>query len=349
LVPGLEESKAFYFAVMLTVFWGSTFLNFYGIQTSGWISTLGVLAGTVIPGILIIALGVWWFLAGHNTHISFSLEALIPQFELENMVLFSGILLSLVGVEVAAYHIREAKHPQKDFPKALLIASILILLISIFGTLAIAIVVPQGDISLLSGLIQAFTVFFNAFDMLWVVPVLALLALIGSLAGINTWIVGPAKGLLVAAEDKFLPPFLMRVNDKGVPTGMLLFQAMIGTILSFVFLWMDSHSAAYWILTAISAQFAIVQYGFVFAAALRLRYSQPNVARAYRVPFGNWGIWLITVIGLMTCLFGFWIVFVPPAQLDTGNSFVNQTMLGVTFIVLSLLPIALSGKSRRLV
>ena len=349
LVPGLEESKAFYFAVMLTVFWGSTFLNFYGIQTSGWISTLGVLAGTVIPGILIIVLGIWWFLAEHNVHISFSLEALIPQLELENMVLFSGILLSLVGVEVAAYHIREAKHPQKDFPKALLIASLLILLISIFGTLAIAIVVPQGDISLLSGLIQAFTIFFNAFDMLWAVPVLALLALVGSLAGINTWIVGPAKGLLVAAEDKFLPPFLMRVNDKGVPTGMLLFQAMIGTILSFVFLWMDSHSAAYWILTAISAQFAIVQYGFVFAAALQLRYSQPNVARAYRIPLGNWGIWLITIVGLMTCLFGFWIVFIPPAQLDTGNSFVNQAMLGVTFIVLSLLPIALSGKNRRLI
>ena len=184
-----------------------------------------------------------------------------------HIVLFSGILLSLVGVEVAAYHIREAKEPQKDYPRALAIASLFILVISILGTLSIAIVVPQKDISLLSGLIQAFRVFFQAFNLSWLIPLLALLALVGSLASVNTWIVGPAKGLLITAQDGYLPPFLTQINAKGVPVGMLLFQAVVGTVLSFVFLWMDSHSAAYWILTALSAQFAVVEYGFVFAAS----------------------------------------------------------------------------------
>lgn len=247
-----------------------------------------MLSGTVIPGILIIALGIWWVLAGHSTHIQFTWQALIPEFQLETMVLFSGILLSLVGVEVAAYHIREAKKPQRDYPRALALASLFILLISILGTLSIAIVVPQKEISLLSGLIQAFTVFFQAFNLSWAVPVLAFLALVGSLAGVNTWIVGPAKGLLITAQDGYLPPVLARINAKGVPVGMLLFQAMVGTILSFVFLWMDSHSAAYWILTALSAQFAVVEYGFVFASAVRLRYLKPEKERAYQVPGKTW-------------------------------------------------------------
>ncbi len=346
IFPGLEESKAFYFVVMLSVFWGATFLNFLGIKTSGWISTLGVLAGTVIPGILIIGLSIWWIVAGEPSHISYQWEALLPEFQLENMVFFSGILLSLVGVEVASYHIRDAKDPQRDYPRAIAMAALLILGISILGTLAIAMVVPQKDINLLSGLIQAFTVFFNSFNMAWAIPLLSFLALIGSLAGINTWIIGPAKGLLETAQDGFLPAFLARVNSKGVPTGMLLFQAIVGTILSLIFLWMDSHSAAYWVLTALSAQFAVVQYGFVFAAALRLRYTEPNIPRPYRVPGGKIGIWLLAGVGILACLFGFLIVLVPPSQLETGDKMVYKGLLLGSFFVLSLIPIFFSRRRK---
>ncbi len=342
LFPGLEHSKIFYFIVMLSVFWGATFLNFFGIKTSGWVSALGVVTGTLIPGTLIIGLGIWWILAGHMTAIDFNWNALIPEFRLDTMVFFSGILLGLAGVEIAAFHIRESKNPQQDYPKALAIASCIILSISILGTLAIAIVVPQTEINLLSGLIQAFKVFFAHFNLLWAVPIMALLALIGSLAGINTWTIGPAKGLLITAEDGFLPPILKQTNHLGVPTGMLVFQAIIGTILSLVFLWMDSHSAAYWVLTALSAQFTVVQYTFVFAAAIKLRYSQPNIDRTFRIPGGKLGIWLIAGIGICACLFGFWIVYIPPVQLQTGDRTTYQTMLLFSFVILALIPIIFS-------
>lgn len=342
IFPGLEHNKLFYFAVMLSVFWGATFLNFLGIKTSGWVSSLGVVSGTLIPGALIIALGIWWVLSGQDTHIIFTWAAFVPEFRLDTMVFFSGILLGLAGVEVAAFHIREAKHPQRDYPRALAMGVVVILLISILGTLAIVVVVPQTELSLLSGLIQAFKVFFSAFNLLWAVPIMALLALVGSLAGINTWTVGPAKGLMVTAEDGFLPPILRRVNKAGVPVGMLVFQALIGTVLSLVFLWMDSHSAAYWVLTALSAQFTVVQYGFVFAAAVRLRYTRPNTERPYQAPGGKLGIWLIALVGIAACLFGFWIVYVPPSQLETGDRGVYQTLLASSFIILSLIPIILS-------
>lgn len=345
--PALEHSKLFYFAVMLTVFWGSTFINFLGIETSGWVSSLGVIAGTLIPGALIIGLGIWWFLQGHPSEIPFSWSALIPDFRLESMVFFSGILLGLAGVELAAFHIKEAKHPQKDFPRALAIAAVIILVVSILGTLAIAVVVPQKEISLLSGLIQAFTVFFAHFNMLWMVPLLAFLALVGSLAGINTWTVGPAKGLLVTVQDGFLHPILQKVNKRGVPIGMLIFQGCVGSILSLVFLFMDSHSAAYWVLTALAAQFTVVQYSLVFAASLYLRYSQPEVKRPYRVPGGQLGIWSLAVVGILACVFGFWIVFIPPSQLETGDRTTFQLMLGISFVILALLPMIMVEHQRR--
>lgn len=346
--PELLNSKWFYFAVMLVVFWGATWINFFGIETSGWISSLGVLTGTLIPGALIILLGIWWVISGHDSHISFEVNHLIPEFRLDSMVFFSGILLSLAGIEIAAFHIREAKNPRRDYPKALAFASITILLVSILGTLAIAIVVPQKDISLLSGLIQAFTVFFGAFNMLWAVPILALFALIGSLAGVNTWTIGPAKGLLMTAQDGFLHPALQKVNSKGVPTGMLIFQAIVGTILSFVFLRMDSHSAAYWVLTALSAQFTVVQYGLVFAAVVRLRYTQKDLPRHYHVPGGMPGIWIVSIVGIAACIFGFLIVFVPPSQLHVGEKTEYQAMLALSFTILALLPAFMAAHQRHL-
>lgn len=347
MFPMLEHNKWFYFLVMLMVFWGATFLNFLGIKTSGLVSAVGVVTGTLIPGVLIVLLGMWWILTGHKTAILFTWSALIPEWRLDTAVFFSGILLGLAGVEIAAFHIREAKDPQRDYPRALAIAAIIILSVSILGALAIAAVVPQSEISLLSGLIQAFSVFCAPFGILWAVPVLALLALIGSLAGINTWIVGPAKGLLVTVEDGFLPAYLKRVNTKGVPTGMLIFQACIGTLLSLVFLWMDSGSAAYWVLTGLSAQFTVVQYGLVFLAALRLRYTVPMIDRPFRVPGGASGIWGIVCVGCMACFFGFWIVYLPPAQLDVGDKTIYQAILIISFIVLSLIPILFSIKRRK--
>jgi len=347
IFPALEHNKIFYFIIMQIVFWGFTFLNFLGIQTSGWISALGVITGTLIPGALIISLGLWWIANGHPSHIEFSWNALVPDFRLDSMVFYSGILFALAGVELAAFHIREARNPQRDYPRALVIATVIIFLVSILGTLAIAIVVPQKDISLISGLIQAFTVFFSAFDMPWVVPLIALFAFIGALAGINTWIIGPAKGLLVTAEDGFLPPFLKRVNSRGVSIGTLMFQAVVGTFLSLVFLWMDDHSAAFWILTALSAQFTVVQYAFMLLAVLRLRYSQPHVFRAYRVPGGWMGLWLVVLLGIFSCVFGFLIVFIPPSQLKTPDQNIYQSMLIISLIALSIPPILLTQYRKR--
>lgn len=347
IFPGLEDNKVFYFIIMICFFWAATFINFLGIETSSFVSSLGVICGTVIPGVLIIALGFYWVFMGHPSEIHFSWAALVPEWKLDNMVFFSGILLGLAGVEVAAFHIRETKNPQKNYPKALLLASIIIILISILGTLAIAMVVPSQEISLLSGLIQAFNAFFKHFNMEWAVPIMAFLALVGSLAGINTWIVGPAKGLLVCAEDGFLPKTLRTINKKGVPTGMLIFQALVGSLLSLIFLWMEDNSAAFWVLTALAAQFTVVQYALVFAAALWLRYKEPKTERPYRVPFGMFGIWTACLIGILACIFGFWIVFIPPAQLDTGNRSEYQTMLTLAFVVLSLLPLYLAAVRKR--
>ena len=56
--PPLAESKLFIFSVILISFWGMTWINYCGIRTSSWFSTIGVIIGTILPGLFIVILGL---------------------------------------------------------------------------------------------------------------------------------------------------------------------------------------------------------------------------------------------------------------------------------------------------
>ncbi len=336
--PELVHNRWFMVAVMLVVFWGATFVNFLGMKASSFISSVGVIAGTIIPGALIILFGIAWLAMGKPSQISFAPEHLIPSLHLDNLVFFAGVLLGLAGIEVAAFHAQEAKNPQRDYPKAILIATVIILAIFVLGTLSIAIVVPMKDISLVAGLMQAMEVFLGALSLGWATKIFGVLLAIGAIAMISTWLVGPSTGLLAAARHGGLPPSLRRVNRNHMPVPILIVQGLIGTFLSLLFLFMPSVSASYWLLTALTAQLTAIIYIIMFTAALRLRYSKPDAPRPYRVPGGNAGMWLVAGVGILASLFALFIGFVPPDQVKTGSIFFYEAFLILGIIVLSVPP-----------
>ncbi|MBT4963365.1 MAG: amino acid permease [Francisellaceae bacterium] len=332
-IPGAIESKSFIVCCILVIFWGATLLNFAGIKTSSYISTIGVTLGTIFPAIVIVLLAVSWYLAGNKLQIDVSWSSFIPEFKLDNIVIFSGILLSVSGVELAAFHVGEARDPQNDYPKALAIASVIILTVYILGTLAIAIVVPQKDIQLASGLLQAFDVFFTQFNLKNFSMIMALFLFIGSIAAINTWTVGPAKGMLVVAEDGFFPEWLKKTNKHDVPVALLLLQVIIGSALTMLFLNYEG-SSAIWMMIAVSSQFTMIQYVMLFLAVIKLRKSKPEIVRGYKAP----KLKLVTTIGIAACIFSFFIVYIPPSHFNFGSATVYRTIL-ISILLLLMLPI----------
>jgi putative glutamate/gamma-aminobutyrate antiporter len=337
--PALANNNLYTILLILVIFWVTTLVNLLGMRTSGWISTIGAFAGTFISGLFIIALGLVWYFSGNPLQINLSLDALIPDMSSpEQLVFFTGVLLSLAGMEMSAIHARDVKHPQKDYPKAILLSAIIILGLSILGVLAIAIVIPQSKISLVSGSLQAFSYFVNAYGMSWTTPIIAALIAIGAIGSLSTWIVGPTKGLLAAAQSGDLPPYFRRINQHAMPTTLLIFQAIIVSVLSLLFLFMPSVSSAYWILSALVAQLYLIMYILMFAAAIKLRYKQPDVERPYKIPGGNWGIWVVAGVGLIGSALSIIVGFFPPAQINTGNVFFYVAFLILGVIILCFVP-----------
>ena len=60
-------------------------------------------------------------------------------------------------------------------------------------------------------------------------------------------------------------------------------------------------------------------YAMLYASAIKLRYSQPQVERAYKVPGGKAGMWLTAGVGMAAVVFAFVVGFFPPAQLAVGS------------------------------
>lgn len=334
IYPNLETNNLFLVFGMIVVFWLLTIINFYGIRFSAIFSSVGVFVGTIVPLIVVMVLGIYWVFSGHTLSINFTFFELFPEFSVNNMVFFSGILLGISGIEVISFHINEMERPEKNFTKALLISSAFIFLVYTIGSLSIAVVIPKEEICLASGIIQALKVFFLKINLQFMIPLLAFLLLIGSLSGMNTWIITPARGLLFAAEDGMLPDFIKYVNKNDVPVTLLIIQAFIGSSLSvFFYMYINSINGLIWIFVCLSFQFASFLYVMIFFTVLKLRKKYPDILRPYKVPC----LQLVSVFGILACVFTFLISYIQPSYINVSEkSFYFLLLLFI--LVLLMLP-----------
>lgn len=334
--PDLANNKAFLVTVMLAVFWGSTLAAFGGVGATSAIGAVGTVLGAIVPALLIMVLGVAFLAGGNASEIPFSGDALIPNLGLTNVVFLTGAILMFAGMEVAGYHADQARRPGRDFPRAILLAAVVMTAFTILGSLALAVVVPQHEISLVGGVMQAFQAVFDALDVEWLLVPTAVLITIGGVAHMIPWIMGPATGLASVAEQGEAPRSWARQNGAGVPVAVLLAQGVGTTVFSLLFLFVPSVSTSYWILSVLTAQIIIIMYALIFAAVLRLRYTHPEVHRPYRIPGGTAGVWATAVVGLAGAGLSFVLGFVPPDQLKTGNPvlYVGGILLGLVVLAL---------------
>ena len=175
--------------------------------------------------------------------------------------------------------------------------------------------------------------------MAWMLPIIAFLLAVGSVAEVNSWIMGPVKALYTTSIHGNLPRSLQYQNKHGMPTHLLLFQAIVVTVSSFVFLFMPNISSSYWILSALSAQMYLVMYLIMFMAAIKLRYSKPLVPRAYKIPHPNKGMWLIASLGMISSLFAIIITFFPPKSLNVGSIVFYEGFLIGGLLLMVLIPL----------
>jgi putative glutamate/gamma-aminobutyrate antiporter len=318
--PELAQNKMYVMTAIIIVFWIATFVNFFGMSISGWISSICALFGTILPGVLIIILAAIWLFKGNPSQISFTLKDFFPDFSsFSQFALLSGILMSLSGLEMSAVHAKEVKNPTKNYPISILISAIIIITILSLGALSIAIVIPTKAIELPAGAIEAISNFLRAYNLPKFSSLIAFFITIGALGMISTWTIGPVKGIYATAEHGDLPIILQKLNKNQSPVNLLILQAIIVTILALVFLFTPTVSSSYWILLNLTAHLYQIMYVLMFISAIVLRYKKPKVKREYKIPFKNYGMWIVGSVGIIGTTFAIIIGYFPPDQITGYN------------------------------
>lgn len=339
IYPELANNPYFLWLIIVLSFWGATLVNLRGMHSSAVFSSICAISGLLLPMSLIIGLGAVWILGNNPLQIHLDAQSLIPHLQDTSLwVSLTAIILSFCGIEIATVHANEVPNPQRAFPIALVYSVAIILLTLILGSLAIALVLPQQDINLVAGIMQAFHAFFARYHLIWMMPLVAVMLVMGGLGSVSNWIIAPTTGLLVAAKDGNLPPFFQKVNPQGAPIVMLISQAIIVTLLSTFFLFMPSVNGSYWFLTALAAQLYMVMYLLMFLAAIKLRLSKPHHPRVFRIPGGLAGLCIVAGIGIIGVLITLIVSFIPPDNINVGNNFQYEMTLIIGFVLMCLPP-----------
>jgi len=339
LNPALAQNKVYLVSVILSTFWILTLINLRGIHFSAKFSSFCAVIGMIIPMLMIMGVAIFWLFSGNPLQIHFTMSELLPKFDsIDNWISLTAIMAAFLGMELATVHVKEVANPQKTFPKALFISVFIILVTMILGSLAIAMVLPKEDINLVNGVIQAFTNFFAIYHLSWVIPIIAVMILLGSFGGIISWVISPARGLLQAAELGFLPSIFSKKNSKNIPSNLLILQAVLVSIICLAFLLMPSVNGSYWLLTALSTQLYMLMYVCMFIAAIRLKYKLSPVKNAFTIPFGKLGMWLTAGLGLFGCAITLVVGFIPPSGIDVGG-FLHYEMLFVGGMLAMIFPV----------
>ena len=333
--PHLAQDKWYVVTVILVAFWSMTLLSLRDMSLSAKFAAFAAIFGFVLPLLVLIVLLVIWLVNGDPVQIHFHMTNILPDFsKINNWVSLTAVVTAFLGVELAAVNVKDMKNPRKQYPLGVLIASGIILLTMILGSLAIAFVIPNKQIGLISGIFQTLNYFLDHFHLKTFAVIICGLIVFATLGQMINWIESPARGLQQAAQSGSLPKILGQENKHGMPGKVLVLQGVIVTFVCLAFVFIPSINDVYWLLTDLSTELYLFMYVLMFISALVLHYKHKHIKKGFTLKGGAFTKWCLCVLGILSCGLTIIVGFIPPSQIGFGSIGNYALIFGSGLIVL---------------
>lgn len=149
---GLAENRVFFFLLTVGLLWLTALLNIRGIGVGKWINNSGGY-GTLIGALVLVVLAVvavW----RHGMALPAGSFA-VHQIDWPMLSSFGVICFGLVGLELGPVMGDEIRDPRRSVPKGVFWGGILAGLVYVSATLALLLAVPQHEVQVVQGVLQA--------------------------------------------------------------------------------------------------------------------------------------------------------------------------------------------------
>jgi amino acid transporter len=304
-------SLALQTAIAFVLTWVTVLIGVVRLRISKWIPNLGAL----VKAAIFLGLGILGFASlasGRPPANEATFQALVPRWD-GTIAYLPVLVFNVLGFELMSSAGEEMRNPQRDVPRAILLAGALVSVLYGLGALGILLAVPLERLSVVTGT-------WDALDVLgkelgsgaeWVVLALGVGFLYACVANIVTWSLGANRVAAAAARDGLLPRFLGRLHPRfHTPHVVFLWMGIIASaLLVGNALLAGSTANVFWMLFKLQGVSFLLSYAFVFPAFVRLRYRAAAKERPYRVPGGMRAAWLLAALSWVFVMAGVVLFF----------------------------------------
>ncbi|CAD5902626.1 Amino acid permease [Carnobacterium maltaromaticum] len=340
--PELGTNNIFIFAMILISYWGITFLNlkFDMVKIAGdW----GAIIGVYIPFLALVILGVL-YMGKHGINADsylghFEASKLLPDLsDLGSLPTLTGIIFIFAGVEISSVHANNIDNPKRNYPIAVIASVLLLVVFNLVAGLSVADSVPAGKMEL-ANITQPFVIMTQDLGIPAIFNnIISLMILIGVLVQLSAWVLGPSKSMIKVADEGNLPPFFQKRTTKGIPISFVIIQAVVISLVSFLYVVIPDISAAFLIITITTTILYCVVYLLIAISAIKLRYKMPEVERPFRLGSkGNGLMWFISGLSILSVIVTILVSLIPPSSISqSGHVGYIIYQVGATVIMIGI-------------
>ena len=271
--------------VELLFIWIVTIIAFFPVCDSIWILNASA-AIKVILALTVGGLGVY-YVARNGFANAGGFTTYLPSFNLHSLSYISVIIFNFLGFEVVCTYADSMEKPKSQIPTAIISGGIVIAAIYLFSAFGIGAAVPADEISPDSGLLDAVSLITGRTGgfFLGLVAFLFLITLFGNMI---SWSMGVNSTAAYAAERGDMPKvFALRWDKNHMPVGAALTSGVVASLVCLLGVIIESvapESSLFWSFFALNLVMLLLSYVPVFPAFLKLRKTDPDRERPFRVP-----------------------------------------------------------------
>ena len=321
-----QMSRTHQMWAVLALIWVMVAVGVLPLRLSKWVPDISAALKLIV--LVGVGIGGAVYAARHGLANSFAPRQWIPDLSQSGTYL-PIVIFSFMGFELMSSAGDEIKEPQRDVPRMVVLAGVVILFVYMFATFGILAAVPVSEIDIVTGIADALRIVSSTLlpgrTVLFNVMVAALL--VTFLGNMITWSIGANHSVAAAAGDGAMPRPFGRMNRWGSPWLAFVLMGMIAsglTIMNYTLFAQDE--SVFWSIFALSSVVFLLPYLLMFPSLIALRLRFPDRERPYRLPGGMVGAWIAVTLcelGILSALILFFVAVpdgTPPAlfRLITG-------------------------------
>ena len=266
-----------YMGMVLCV--GLTLVAVRGVRSFSRLSDVGGPLTILLVVLFVVFAIVGWFL-GKPSATAFTAGNVMPDFDVTYFATFAWLLLAVAGAEVAGTYITDVDKPNRNFPRGVIIATVLVAAAYIIGSLAVSLVAsPEAleEAGLANAEYVVYQILAESFGLNGAIMVrlVAAVTFVASVGAFVVWMESPIRAMFADVPKGTFPSFLTKKNEAGTLKNALWVQCGVLIVLIAVPLVGLSGVESFFVLvTNMTALSLVIPYILLIVAYLAFRHQK---------------------------------------------------------------------------